>query len=194
VFESLSLRTAGKRGRRAKGRLGWWRFIRRTKEPEIPVVLLEDSGALVGLGLAAVGVVLAALTDDSRFDAIGSIAIGLLLGAIATVLAVEMKSLLIGEGATAEQLAAIRAAILSGPAVEAAPELRTLQLGPGELLVAGSVRLADGLAWSDGADVLAEVERRVRQVVPSSVDLYLRPVANTSSVDDGRGRSHRDSM
>jgi cation diffusion facilitator family transporter len=180
VFESASLRTARARGRRAKGRMGWWPFIRRSKDPDLPVVLLEDSGALVGLGCAAIGVVLAAVTGDSRYDAIGSIGIGALLGAIAIVLAVEMKSLLIGEGATAEELDAIRAAICSEPAIEALVDLRTLHLGPDELLVTGAVRMAPGLAWSDGACLLADVAERARHAVPSAIGVYLRPAAEPS--------------
>ena len=94
------MRTAVKEARPAKGDLSWWQFIRRAKVPELPVVLLEDLGALLGLSIALGGVVLAATTGNARWDAIGSIAIGLLLGVIAVILAIEMKSLLIGESAT----------------------------------------------------------------------------------------------
>ena len=140
VLESLSLRTAVTSPIRTRGDLSWWQFIRHTKTPELPVVLLEDVGALFGLAFALVGLGLATATGETRYDAIGSIAIGLLLGAIAIVLAIEMKSLLIGESAEPEIDAGIRTAIESGPEVRRIIHLRTLQLGPDELLVADQGR------------------------------------------------------
>ena len=100
VFESFSLRTAVRESRHVKGDESWWAFIRRAKVPELPVVLLEDTGALIGLTFALLGVGLAEITGNARFDAAGSIAIGVLLGVIAMILVVEMKSLLIGEAAS----------------------------------------------------------------------------------------------
>ena len=97
VLEGLSLRTAHREATPSRGRRSWWTFIRTTKSPELPVVLLEDSGALVGLLFALVGISLAEITGNARWDAMGSIGIGLLLGVIAVILAIEMKSLLIGE-------------------------------------------------------------------------------------------------
>jgi cation diffusion facilitator family transporter len=136
VLEGFSLRTAVHESRPHKGTLGWWQFIRRTKTPELPVVLLEDVGALFGLVFAFVGLGLAVITGDTRYDAIGSIVIGLLLGVIAVVLAIEMKSALIGESADPLVSASIRNAIETSPEVRTIIHLRTLQLGPEELLVA----------------------------------------------------------
>src|SRR5947209_2618478 len=111
VFESLSLRTAARQSAEGKAGLSWWKFIRRSKTPELPVVLLEDFGALVGLSMALAGVGLAELTGNPRFDAVGSVSIGLLLAAIAFTLVVEMKSLLIGEAASPVMIASIRHAM-----------------------------------------------------------------------------------
>jgi cation diffusion facilitator family transporter len=141
VLESLSFRTAFVEAAAVKGEESWWSFIRRSKSPELPVVLLEDTGALLGLGLAFVGVSLAEVTGNPRWDAVGSIGIGILLVVIAIVLAAEMKSLLIGESATAQTESAIRAAIGDGPEVRRIIHLRTLHLGPDELLVAAKVEL-----------------------------------------------------
>ena len=98
-LEAFSFRTAVHQSRGLKGQLSWWQFIRQATTPELPVVLLEDFGALIGLGLALLGVGLTLITDNPVFDALGTIGIGILLGVIAIVLIVEMKSLLIGEGA-----------------------------------------------------------------------------------------------
>ena len=119
-------------------------FIRRTKNPELPVVLLEDSGALVGLFFALVGVVLAAVTGNGRYDAVGSLAIGLLLVAIASLLATEMSSLIVGESASPSEVAALEDAIQRGPNVTRLIHLRTLHLGPEDVLVAGEGRVRRG--------------------------------------------------
>src|SRR5690348_15165106 len=139
VLESGSIRTAIREARPERGGRSWWRFIRESKSPEIPVVLLEDFGALIGLSFALVGVALATITDDGSFDAIGSIGIGLLLGTIAVVLAVETKSLLIGEAATPEEQDAIRTVIEASPEVRRIIHLRTEHLGPDDLLVAAKL-------------------------------------------------------
>lgn len=126
VLESFSLRTAVKESNHVRSPgTSWWRFIRGTKQPELPVVLLEDIGALTGLILALGGVLMASATDDARWDAVGSMSIGVLLIAIAIVLVVEMKSLLIGESATADARAAIVAAIESSPEVDRLIHIRT---------------------------------------------------------------------
>jgi cation diffusion facilitator family transporter len=113
LLESLSFRTAIREAKKLKGSYSWWSYIRHSKSPELPVVLLEDLGALLGLVFAVLGVGLAVALDEPRYDALGSVAIGALLGVIAVVLAVEMKSLLIGEAAAPEMQQRIRAAIES---------------------------------------------------------------------------------
>ena len=176
AFESLSLRTAARAGRKAKGRQSWWGFVRRSKRPELPVVLLEDTGALLGLSFALAGVVLAELTGNTRFDALGSLAIGILLVAIALTLAAEMKSLLIGEAASEEHVEAIRRAILSDSRVGELVDLRTLQLAPDETLVTAKVGLHHLVDTGSAAQVLGGIESRIRQAAPEVTLAYLQPI------------------
>ncbi len=174
VLEVGSLRTAVVEARQVKGEHSWWTFVRQAKTPELPVVLLEDLGALLGLVFAFVGLVLAAVSGDSRFDALGSIAIGVLLTAIAVLLAAEMKGLLIGESAAPGDLAAIQEAIEAGPNVRKLIELRTQHLGPDELLVGAKVELDGHLTFEEVARAIDATERQVRQRVPAAF-LYLEP-------------------
>jgi cation diffusion facilitator family transporter len=176
VFEGLSLRTAVRAGRGTKGRWTWWAFIHRSKRPELPVVLLEDTAALLGLCFALSGVILAEVTGNTRFDALGSLAIGILLVVVAVTLASEMKSLLIGEAASDEQVEAIRGAILGDGGVEELLELRTLQLAPEQALVTAKVRVN---AATDGGSVtgsLRRIESRIREVSPDETLVYVQPV------------------
>jgi cation diffusion facilitator family transporter len=175
ALESWSLRTAIHEADKVRAGLSWWSFIRRSKSPELPVVLLEDVGALLGLACALVGVGLAVVTGESRFDAVGSIAIGLLLGVIAVTLGIEMRSLLIGEAASQAEVAAIGAALIDGPAVRRLIHLRTLHLGPDELLVGAKVEFDPALSLAEAAEAIDEAERRVRAVVPSARIIYLEP-------------------
>jgi cation diffusion facilitator family transporter len=174
ILETLSFRTAFIAAAALKSDESWWQFIRRSKTPELPVVLLEDCGALLGLVLAFVGVSAAEITGNPRWDAVGSIGIGILLGVIAIVLAVEMKSLLIGESAASQMERAIRAAIEHGPEVRRIIHLRTLHLGPDELLVAAKVEL-DAPSVSDVAAAIDAAETRIRSTVPIARVIYLEP-------------------
>jgi cation diffusion facilitator family transporter len=173
-LEGFSFRTAIHESRELKGRLSWWQFIRQATTPELPVVLLEDFGALIGLVLALLGVGLTLLTGDPVFDALGTICIGILLGVIAVVLIVEMKSLLIGEGARPPVLAAIVDGITRGE-VQSVIHLRTQYLGPEELLVAAKIALTPGLPMEDVARAIDEAEARVRSAVPAVRMMYLEP-------------------
>lgn len=175
VLESFSLRTAVRESRHAKGDQSWWHFIRHSKSPELPVVLLEDIGAGVGLVVALAGVALARITGDPRWDAAGSLGIGILLVVIAVVLVVEMKSLLIGESATAADDTAIRRAIEGTDGVLGVIHMRTQHLGPDELLVGAKLELADGLSVAQVATTIDEAERRLRADVPSARVVYLEP-------------------
>src|SRR6185503_587555 len=123
----------------------WWAFIRHSKVPELPVVLLEDLGALVGLAFALVGIALAAVTGNSSWDAVGSLAIGVLLGVIAIILIVEMKSLLIGESASPVVEKAIRAVIERQPSVRRLIHIRTQHLGPDDILLGAKIELDEAL-------------------------------------------------
>ena len=174
ILESFSLRTAVREATPSRHGRSWRRFIRETRNPELPVVLLEDVGALTGLVLALVGVGLAWTTHEPRWDALGSIAIGSLLCVIAIVLAIEMKSLLIGESADPEATTAVRTAILAGPEARSIIHMRTLHLGPEEILVAAKLEMtADDLASiATGIDA---IEARVRNAVPEATIIYLEP-------------------
>lgn len=173
--EGMSLRTAIGESRTTKGGESWWRFIRRSKNPELPVVLLEDTGALIGLVLALVGIALAEITGNPRFDAMGSVAIGLLLGAIAVTLVVEMKSLLIGESATPATTRKIREAMESDDAVLRVIHLRTEHLGPEELLVGAKLAFDTTLDVPALAKAIDAVEVLVRAAVPDARVIYIEP-------------------
>jgi cation diffusion facilitator family transporter len=175
VLESFSLWNAVHEASPMRGRVSWLGFIRRAKAPELPAVLLEDVAALSGLFLALVGVAVATITHDDRYDAAGSIAIGLLLGCVAVVLATEMKSLLIGESASPAVQAAIVAAIEAGPQVQRVIHLRTLHVGPETLLVAAKIAVRhDDTARSVAAGIDA-AERRIRAAVPIAELIFLEP-------------------
>ena len=174
VLEGYSLRTAVKESNDVRGAATWAQFIRRAKAPELPIVLLEDSAALVGLVFALSGVVLASVTGDPVWDAVGTIAIGALLGVIAVVLIIETKSLLIGEAASPDALDRIRAALV-GQGIDRVIHLRTLHLGPEELLVAAKVAMARTTSLERVAAAIDEAERRVRAAEPAARVIYLEP-------------------
>jgi divalent metal cation (Fe/Co/Zn/Cd) transporter len=174
VLEALSFRTAFVEASAVKGDESWWHFIRRSKSPELPVVLLEDTGALLGLVLAFVGITAADVTGNPRWDAVGSIGIGILLVVITIVLAAEMKSLLIGESAAPQMEEAIRGAIVDGPEVRRIIHLRTLHLGPDELLVAAKIDV-DSDSMPDLSRAIDATETRVRAAVPIARVIYLEP-------------------
>ena len=180
--EGFSCRTAIAESRPLKGRLSWWGFIRQSKSPELPVVLLEDFGALIGLVLALLGVGLSVLTGNPVFDALGTIAIGVLLGVIAVILIVEMKSLLIGEGASAPVLGRIVGAIEEGGLVQRVIHIRTQYLGPEELLVAAKIALQPCTTIEDVARGIDAAEQRVRSAVPEARLIYLEPDLDRSAV------------
>lgn len=175
VLEGLSFRTAVGEANHTREGATWWQFIRRSKNPELPVVLLEDFGALIGLVLALAGVGMAELTGDARWDGAGTLAIGLLLAVLAIVLAVEMKSLLLGESAARSVEAAIREAIDADVEVERLIHLRTEHLGPEELLVGVKVSFRGDLTVPQLADAIDRVEVGVRAAVPAARVLYIEP-------------------
>src|SRR6266487_607016 len=166
VLEAFSFRTAIIESNRSRGRAGWRAFIRRAKAPELPAVLLEDSAALIGLGFAFCAVILATVTGDGRWDGAGSIGIGLLLGCVAGILAVEMKSLLIGESASGDMQRSIVAAIENGPEIERVIHLRTMHVGPETLLVAAKIAVSRGDTAASIAAGIDAAERRIRAAVP----------------------------
>jgi cation diffusion facilitator family transporter len=176
VLETWSLRTAVRESNRVRGDASWTHFLRHSRSPELPVVLLEDIGAEVGLFLALIGVGLALLTGNPVWDAYGTIAIGVLLGVIAIVLCVEMKSLLIGEGASRDHLAKIREVIATAPGISGLLHLQTQHIGPEELLVAAKVSLTGhDLTFAQVAATIDQAERRIRDAIPITCVIYLEP-------------------
>ena len=174
ALEGWSFRTAVVESRPLKGDATWWEFIRRSKTPELPVVLLEDAGALFGLLLALGGVGLTVATGNPLWDAVGTLAIGVLLGVIAVTLIVETKSLLIGEGADPDVLRAITSEMESGKIVRVI-HIRTQYLGPDELLVAAKVAMVPDLTLEDAARAVNDAETRIRARVPAARLIYLEP-------------------
>jgi cation diffusion facilitator family transporter len=173
-LEGFSLRTAVRESQPHKGSDTWLGFIRHAKVPELPAVLLEDVAALTGLMFALVGIGLAELTHQPVWDGIGTCAIGALLIVVAFVLVVETKSLLLGESAAPMQVRAIERA-LTGDGVDRVIHLRTMHLGPEELLVGAKIALPPGAPLTEVARAINSAERRVREAVPSARVIYLEP-------------------
>ncbi len=182
IAESFSFRTAIAESNKVRGKKSWIRFVRSAKSPELPVILLEDLGALLGLVFALFGVSMTLLTNNGIWDAFGTAMIGLLLVIIAIILALETKSLLLGESATAEDTKRIEQAIEANSANKII-HLKTLHLGPEEILVAAKISIG---AQDTGAEIAGEInaaEQRVRAAVPSARIIYLEPDLRRTSVE-----------
>ncbi|WP_326598805.1 cation diffusion facilitator family transporter [Streptomyces sp. NBC_01803] len=175
IAEAFSFRTAIRESNELRGGQSWLQFVRTAKAPELPVVLLEDLGALVGLVLALGGVSLALATGDGVWDGVGTLCIGVLLVVIALVLAAETKSLLLGEAGSKESVARIREAIVDGEAVTRIIHMRTLHLGPEELLVAAKIAVRHGDDAATIAQAIDDAETRVRAAEPIARVIYLEP-------------------
>ena len=175
IAESFSFRTAIKESNHVRGSQSWIAFIRHAKAPELPIVLLEDFAALIGLALALGGVGLTILTGNPIFDAVGTIAIGVLLILVAIVLGIETKSLLVGEGAGPADASQIRDAINAHPDVEALIHMKTMYLGPEELLVGAKVAFARTKKLADVANSIDAVEAAIRKAVPVARVIYIEP-------------------
>ena len=175
VLESFSLRTAVIESNHVRGKESWISFIRHAKQPELPVVLLEDIAALLGLVFALAGVGLTILTGDPIWDGIGTIAIGVLLVTVAILLGIETKSLLVGEGANRADIDKITAAFNASKRVEALIHMKTLYIGPDELLVAAKVAFPKTTKVADVARAINEVEAEIREAVPVARVIYIEP-------------------
>ncbi|MBC2907756.1 cation diffusion facilitator family transporter [Streptomyces cupreus] len=175
IAETFSFRTAIKESNVLRGKKSWTEFVRHAKAPELPVVLLEDLGALVGLVLALGGVSLALATGDGVWDGIGTLCIGVLLILIAIVLAIETKSLLLGEAAGVEEVKKIEAAVVDGDTVTGIIHMRTLHLGPEELLVAAKIAVPHDDTATEIATAIDAAEARIRAAVPIARVIYLEP-------------------
>lgn len=189
ALESWSFRTAFREANKSRGTRSLRQYIQDTRQPELPVVLLEDLGALLGLVLALFGITMAVVTGDARWDGVGSLAIGTLLLCIAVFLAFEVSGLLVGESALPEQESAIRAALSQAAGVDSVIHMRTLHTGPDELLVAVKIGVRRDLPSSELAVVIDEAEKRVRSAVPTAKWIYLEPDierAQAESADDSQ--------
>lgn len=175
VFEAFALRTAVGHANPERGERSWVNYIRTSRSPELPVLLLEDSGALIGLFFATAGVALAIITGNPLFDGLGTLAIGALLVAIAIVLAIEMKSLLMGEAASPEMIQRIEAELGQTPGVRRVMHVLTQHLGPEELLVAAKLEFETSLTMGELAGAINACEARVRSAVPIAKYIYLEP-------------------
>ncbi|GGT35759.1 cation diffusion facilitator family transporter [Streptomyces purpureus] len=186
IAETFSFRTAIKESNAVRGDLSWKEFVRRAKAPELPVVLLEDLGALVGLILALGGVSLALATGNGVWDGIGTLCIGVLLIVIAVVLAAETKSLLLGEAAGVDDVKKIEDAVVDGRTVTRLIHMRTLHLGPEELLVAAKVAVQHDNTAAEVASAINAAEDRIRAAVPIARVIYLEPdIYDESAADTG---------
>jgi cation diffusion facilitator family transporter len=175
VLESLSFRTAIIETNKVRGSRSFAKFVKDSRQPELPVILLEDFGALIGLNFALIGVSAAVITGDGRWDGLGAMAIGSLLIIIAIILVREMAGMLVGEGALPEEYDAVHAALTSAPLVDRVIHLRTLHVGPDALLVGAKIAITK----TDSADEIAkgidEAERLLRIAVPSAQYVFLEP-------------------
>jgi cation diffusion facilitator family transporter len=175
VLESLSFRTAIIEGNKSKGDSTWWQFIRTAKAPELPVILLEDFAALMGLIFALAAVALTLISHDPVYDVTGSALIGVLLIVVAIVLTIEVKSLLVGESASHESIGRIRAALESAAGLDGIVHLKTLHIAPEELLVAAKVAVRPGSLAEDIAAAIDEAEVAVRSAEPMATQIFLEP-------------------
>ncbi len=185
ALESYSLHTAIRESRHFKApAVSWWTFIRTTKQPELPVVLLEDIGAQVGLILALGGIAMAEVTGDARWDAVGSISIGVLLIVIAVVLMIEMKGLLIGEAAGRDARASIVGAIETSDGVDRLIHMRTQHIGPDEILVTAKIEYSSAMSFDDVVGAIDVTEDNIRAAVPEATIIYLEPDLHRSDHPD----------
>jgi cation diffusion facilitator family transporter len=181
VLEGFSFRTALKEAKKSRGGRSLFRFVRDARQPELPVVLLEDFGALIGLVFALIGVGMATVTGDGRWDGLGAMAVGTLLVIIAVFLAFEMSSMLVGESALPEQQAAIQQALAATDLVDRVIHLRTLHVGPDELLVGAKIAIGGG---GDAATIAAGIdaaETAIRSAVPTARYIYIEPDLDRSA-------------
>ncbi|UXA07366.1 cation diffusion facilitator family transporter [Mycobacterium sp. SMC-2] len=175
ALEALSLRTVRTQAKRLKGSDSWWQFIRNSRIPEPPVVLLEDSAALVGLGVAFAGVTATVVTGNPLWDAVSTLGIGALLAVIAVVLIIETHSMLIGEGATTDQCKKIRSALQRAGNVDSVVDLRTQYLAPDQMVVVAKVVFGPDRQFATAAEVIRNAEARIRDSVPAVRVVYIQP-------------------
>lgn len=184
LLEGFSLRTAIRESNESRGGMGWREFVHSTKSAELPVVLMEDTAALLGLLFAFLGVLLSVITGNGAWDGVGSVAVGVLLAGAAFIVGYESKSLLIGESASPETSAQIVSALESGPGDFRVIHLRTVHVGPESLLVTTKIAVPPSMAASDLADAIDSAETRVREAVPIAEMIYIEPDIYRADRDD----------
>ena len=175
LLESFSLRTAIKEVNHVRGKRTLWQFIRASRQPELPVIVLEDIGALVGLIFAFTGVALTTVTQDARFDGLGAMAVGVLLIIIAVILSIEMTGMLVGESALVEDRATISTTLENSSLVNRVIHLRTLYVGPDELMVAAKIAVAPQLTAVEISVGIDAVEQQIRELVPYARYVFIEP-------------------
>ncbi len=175
IAEGLSFRTAIRESNKTRGRQRWTKFIRSAKAPELPVVLLEDFAALLGLAFALFGVGMTLITHNGVFDVIGTAMIGLLLVAVAVALGIETKSLLLGESASPEVRTKITDALTGVDGVDSVIHMKTLHLGPEEILVAAKIAVPAAETAAEVAATIDRAEVAIRDAEPMVTALYLEP-------------------
>ena len=175
ILEGFSLRTAIVEANKQRNDQTWREYITKSKKPELPVVVLEDTGAMLGLAFALIAVVLSKVTGDPIWDGIGTVSIGVLLAIIAIVLAKEMYSLLIGEGVTEKNRSLIYEAMNDSVSVSKIENLRTQHLGPEHILVGAQVVFDPALSVEEVCSAIEEIEVRVKAVVPDAHSVFVEP-------------------
>jgi cation diffusion facilitator family transporter len=175
ALEGFSFRTAVVAANNVREGASWWSFIRNSKAPELPVVLLEDLGAMIGLVIAFFAITMALVTDNPRWDGAGTVSIGVLLGIIAVILAIEMRSLLLGEAASPSDRQAILDTIADSPDAERLIHIRTQHLGPDEVLVAAKVAFPPRMTFAEVATAIDDLEAAIRAQVPAARVIYIEP-------------------
>lgn len=186
ILELFSFRIAVKESNAVRGNRSWWSFVRRSKSPELPVILLEDLGALLGLCIALVAVVVADVTGNPRWDGVGTLTIGVLLGLIACVLAVEMQSLLIGESADPKNRQKLMGIFERSEHSIVVQHLRTQHMGPSELLVAARIHFNDSLTAEQTAVAIDELHDQITREIPIAKAIYLEPDLGATSKREGK--------
>ena len=174
-IESFSFRTAIVEAKTIKGETSWSKFVIRSKQPEIPVVLLEDAGALFGMVIALAAISLVKITGEPLWDGIGTLSIGVLLGLIATVLAREMHSLIIGEAASDDDYEKIEKIIQNSNEIVHVVEIRTQHLGPEEILIGARVAFDESLQAKEIADAINNLEATIRNEVKTAGPIFIEP-------------------
>lgn len=175
ALEGTSWTVAMREFRESKGDSGWWQAVRRSKDPSAFIVLFEDSAALAGLIVAAVGVWASHAFADPRLDGVASIVIGLILAAVAVILAREAKGLLIGERADPRLVATVRRMLEAEPKITRVNHVRTVHTAPDSIFVAISADFDDALTMGDGETLIEGIERRLKDELPMLASIYIRP-------------------